>query len=130
MSIHISRNRKPIMAAEEDEFDFKDDMSGGEEEFIAEDPDDTFGDQLDDMADTIDDMQDDIEEFQEDDPSIEADNNIADHYIVECDRCHGIFISALVESDQEVEKISGVCPLCEKNTDQYIKWVVKPVGEQ
>ena len=126
MSIHISRCKRPVMAAEEDEFDFGDDMQEAEG-FESEDPNDAFGDQLDDMADTLEDMQDDIEEVQEEDSTIEADNNISDHYIVECERCHGIFISALIESDQEVEKISGVCPLCEKSTDQYVKWVVKPV---
>lgn len=72
---------------------------------------------------------DDESEFEdpEEEPSIETDNNIEGHYIAECNRCHGIFISALVESDQHVEFLSGICPLCEKESDQYIKWVIKSV---
>lgn len=66
-------------------------------------------------------------EDPETDPDIATDNNIENHYIVECDRCHGIFISALLESDQVVEHVTGVCPLCEKESDQFIKWVIKPV---
>lgn len=69
-------------------------------------------------------------EDPEDSPSIETDNNIAGHYIAECNRCHGVFISALMESDQHVEFLSGVCPLCEKESDQYIKWVIKPVEDE
>ena len=117
MSISIRRHAR-IVAADEDErfsdFDMVDDA-------------DDFDDTLDDMADDIEDMQDTLDEVQEDDPNIDVDNNIEDHYIAECDRCHGIFISAMVESDQVVEKITGVCPLCDKETDQYLKWVVKAV---
>ena len=69
-------------------------------------------------------------EDPEDSPGIETDNNIAGHYIAECNRCHGVFISALMESDQHVEFLSGVCPLCEKESDQYIKWVIKPVEDE
>lgn len=82
---------------------------------------------IDDLADDVEDIQDTIDDVQEDDVDIELDNNIANHFIAECDSCHGIFISALVESDQEVEKISGTCPLCEKETDQYLKWIIKEV---
>ena len=84
---------------------------------------------IDDISDSVDDIQDTIDDIEEDDVDIELDNNIANHFIAECDGCHGIFISALVESDQDVEKISGVCPLCDKETDQYIKWVVKSINE-
>ena len=98
-----------------------------ENNFITEDPDDTVSDTLDDLAVNVEDMQDQIDDVDEDEPSIDVDNNIEGHYIAECERCHGIFISAMIESDQEVEKISGVCPLCEKETDQYLKWVVKSV---
>lgn len=86
-----------------------------------------FEESIDDLSDTVDDIQDTIDDVEEDDVDIEMDNNIANHYIAECDTCHGIFISALVESDQEVEKISGTCPLCDKETDQYIKWIVKDI---
>lgn len=59
--------------------------------------------------------------------TIDTDNNIAEHYIAECNRCQGIFISAVLQSDQAVEFISGICPLCEKESDQYLKWVIKSV---
>ena len=96
-----------------------------DEEFETSDYD--IGETIDDLADDIEDIQDTIDEVKEDDVDIELDNNIANHFIAECDTCHGIFISALVESDQEVEKISGTCPLCEKETDQYLKWVIKEI---
>lgn len=109
----ISKNKRPvksstrIVAAEEDNFDIED--------------------TIDDISDNIDDIQDTIDDIEEDDIDIELDNNIANHYIAECDRCHGIFISALAESDQEVDKISGTCPLCDKDSDQYLKWIIKDV---
>lgn len=91
---------------------------------------DEFDDQLDDMAGSLEDMQDTLEEVTEDEPNIEVDNNISDHYIAECDRCHGVFISAMVESDQEVERITGVCPLCGKESDQYLKWIIRDVDSE
>lgn len=116
--------KQPIMAAGEDDFDeLSDDM--------VED-DDTFEDSIDDLADQVDNLQDTVDDVNEDDPKIETDNNISNHYIAECDNCHGIFISAVVESDQEVKSITGTCPLCEKDTEQLLKWVIKDVsdGEQ
>ena len=99
------------------------------QKIVASDIEDSeFKDTFDDLADTVDDMQDQIEEVDEDDIDIELDNNISDHFIAECDRCQGVFISALRQSDQEVEKISGVCPLCQKRTDQYLKWIIKDVN--
>lgn len=86
-----------------------------------------LADQIDDISDSVDDIQDTIEGIDEDEVDIEVDNNVANHFLAECDRCHGLFISALVESDQKVEKISGVCPLCDKETDQYLKWIIKDV---
>lgn len=86
-----------------------------------------FVDSIDNLADNVEEVQDTLDDIEEDDIDIETDNNIANHYIAECDSCHGVFISAMVESDQEVEKISGVCPLCDKDTDQYLKWLVKEV---
>lgn len=90
---------------------------------------DSFEDTLDDIADSVEDIQDQVDDIQEDDIHIELDNNIEDHYIAECERCQGIFISAVIESDQEIEKISGICPLCEKETDQYLRWVIKSVDK-
>lgn len=108
-------NRRRITAAEGD-FD---------DEILEED--DSFEDTLDDMADDIEDMQDAVDEVTEDDVNIDNDNNIEGHYIAECEKCKGIFISAVTESDQIVTKISGTCPLCEKESDQYLRWIVKPV---
>lgn len=107
-------SKTPINAAA-DEFD---DIS--DEELSVDDA-------LDDMADDIDDMKDTLDDVQEDDVDIEVDNNIAGHYIAECDRCHGIFISAVIESEEPIEKISGICPLCNKDTEQYLRWVVHEV---
>lgn len=118
---HNSYHRRSIFAAEGD-------MNPGFGDFDDEDMDEAgIDDTLDDMADNIEDMQEDIEDIQEDDVDIDVENNIDGHYIAECDACHGIFISAMIQSDQEVEKISGICPLCEKQSDQYLKWVVQAV---
>lgn len=89
------------------------------------DSDQTISDDIADLSDKVDDLQDSVDDAQEDDVDIEIDNNISGHYIAECDNCHGVFISAMIESDQQVEKISGVCPLCNKQSDQYLKWIVK-----
>ena len=122
------KHRKRITAAEGDE-EF-DEPTPGE---VVVDDTDSFDDTLDNIADTVDDMQetldDDIYDEDEDGLDIEMDNNISGHYIAECDRCHGVFISAVVESDQEIEKISGVCPLCDKDTEQHLKWVIKDVEQ-
>lgn len=109
-----------IVAAEEDVVD---------DEFVDDVIDDASGldDRLDDIQDTVENMQDDIDDIQEDDTLLEVDNNIADHYICECERCHGIFISALIESEQQVDHVSGICPLCDEETDQYIKWIIRDV---
>lgn len=108
-----------ITAAEGDEdeaFVFDDDlMEDATEEVVEEDSEKLESEDSEEYEDP------------EEDPNIDIDNNISGHYIAECDRCRGIFISALMESDQHVEFISGVCPLCEKESDQYIKWVIKPV---
>lgn len=111
---------QPIMAADGDE---------EVEEDVIEDDAFDFEDEADpEMTEDIATLEEGVEmEDPESEPNIEADNNIAGHYIVECDRCQGIFISALMESDQIVDHINGVCPLCEKESNQYIKWVVKPV---
>lgn len=110
-------NKRRIVAADED-FDDLGDETGGE---------DDFEEDVDDLAENVGDMQDWLENVEEDDTDIDVDANIADHYIVQCDGCHDVFISALVESDQIVEKISGICPCCEKETDQYIKFIIRDV---
>lgn len=83
---------------------------------------------LDDIADGLDEIQDAMEDIDEDDVSIDMNNNISNHYIAECERCHGIFISAVTESDQEVTSITGICPLCEEDTEQELKWIIKSVN--
>lgn len=118
----IRSNRSKIFAADtsqDEEFtqgDFSDDF-------------DAFNDNIDDLSDQIDELQDSIDDIEPDSPNIELDNNIANHYIAECDLCHGVFISAMVESNQEVEAISGICPLCEKESEQYLKWIIKDISE-
>jgi len=69
------------------------------------------------------------EDGEQDGTTIEVENNITNHLIAECENCHGIFISAMIASDQDVESISGVCPLCNKDTEQVLKWVVKDYPE-
>lgn len=69
------------------------------------------------------------EDGQQDGSSIDIDNNITNHLIAECQNCHGIFISAMLASDQIIESINGVCPLCNKNTEQFLKWIVKDYPE-
>lgn len=118
----ILSSKKIYAADEETEEDF------GTDDFSVEtDNDYDIADTIDDLADDVDDIQDSLEDVDEDDVDIELDNNIANHFVAECDRCHGIFISALIESDQDVEKITGTCPLCDKETDQYLKWIIKEV---
>lgn len=123
------RRRTKITAAEGDnEDDEFNEPTPGE---VVIDDTDTFADTVDDIADTVDDMQDTLDEemYDEDEDGIgiEMDNNISGHYIAECDRCKGIFISAVIESDQEIDKISGICPLCDKDTEQHLKWVIKDI---
>ena len=112
--------KRRIFAADDDPYFDDDDIL---------EEDEGLGTTLDNIEDNIEDIQDQVDDVQEDDVNIEMDNNIDGHYIAECDRCHGVFISAVIESDQEVEKISGVCPLCEKESDQYLKWVIKSVDK-
>lgn len=82
------------------------------------------GDAVDDLADAVNDIQDELEDIQEDDPTIQAENNIEGHLIAECDKCSGIFISAMIKSDQKVDSITGVCPLCGKESIQKFNWYV------
>lgn len=82
-------------------------------------------DAVDDVADQVEDIQDSVDDMEEEDSAIEMNNNISNHYIAECEKCHGVFISAVIESDQEIDHVSGVCPLCNKESDQYLKWIIK-----
>lgn len=125
MSITHINKRRSIFAADVDDEEFNEPTPG---EFI--DDSDGFEDTLDDVADTVDDMQDQLDDIDIDDVDIEIDNNISNHYIAECDRCHGVFISAVIESDQQIDKISGTCPLCDKETEQHLKWVIRDVNSK
>lgn len=110
---------KSILAADEEFDDFNEfDMDNNEDA-------DGLMDAVDDVADQVEDIQDTVDEEAEDAVSIEINNNISDHYIAECDKCHGVFISAVIESEQEIDHVSGVCPLCNKESDQYLKWIIK-----
>lgn len=60
---------------------------------------------------------------------IETDNNISNHYIAECDACKGIFITAVISSDAKVDSITGICPLCEQESTQYLRWLITAVEE-
>jgi len=95
----------------------------------ADNADNAFADQVDDMADSIEDIQDSIDDVKEDDIDIDIENNITGHYIAECEKCKGIFISATVKSDQAVSSVSGVCPLCQEESEQYLKWYIVPNDE-
>ena len=106
--VYSSYNRSPIKASS----------------IFAADGDDV-ADSIDDLADSVDDLQDDVDDIREDDPSIEMDNNIENHLIARCESCGGIFISAILQSDQQVDHITGICPLCDKETNQYLEWVIK-----
>lgn len=99
-----------------------------EDDTVADD--DSITDTLNDMSEQLDDLQDDITDpSAEDDINIDINNNIDNHYIAECEKCHGIFISSLIASDQRVESVHGVCPLCDKESDQYLKWIVEAVEQ-
>jgi len=107
---------------ENDDFDM-------DRDFDMDDDEDGIMDAIDDVADNVEELQDTIDDMEEDDVEIAMNNNIADHFIAECSRCNGIFISAVVDSDQEIDHVTGICPLCGRETDQYLKWIIKDANE-
>ena len=113
---YVKSARSYVKAADDEDMDFDVDEFGDSE---------GLSDAIDDVADNVEDIQDTIDDIKEDDVEIAVNNNIADHYIAECNRCNGIFISAVVDSDQVIDHVSGICPLCGKDTDQYLKWVIR-----
>lgn len=117
-----------IYAADDDDIEGFADAASDDESFD-DFGDDSIEDNIDELSDQVEDLQDSIDEVTQDEPSIDVDNNIENHYIAECESCHGIFISAVVESDQQIQKISGVCPLCEKETDQYLNWIIRKANK-
>lgn len=137
-STRISKSSKPVTSSsitaadddfESDDFSDLDDTTDSTDSTDTTDSNDSLSDNIEDIADTVEDIQDTIDDVQEDDVNIQVENNISDHYIAECERCHGIFISSVIRSEQPLEKISGTCPLCDRQTDQYLKWVVKDVKD-
>ena len=106
---------KRYVKAAEDDFEDFDDIEDG----------DGIIDAIDDVADNVEDLQDAVDDVKEDQVEIAVNNNIADHFIAECERCGGVFISAVVDSDQRIDHVSGVCPLCGRETEQYLKWIIK-----
>ena len=125
---HVVNSATAIMAADDDDpfSDMGFDQPEDEDLAPQEDVDDV-SDTLDDMADTLDDLNDALSGIEEDDVDIETENNISDHLIAECEKCHGVFITSIIQSDQAIEKVSGTCPLCDEECDQYIKWVIRDV---
>jgi hypothetical protein len=96
---------------------------------VFDDENDFEGPELDDQE-NIEDVEEDMgEDGRQDSSAIEVDNNIANHLIAECQNCHGIFISAMLASDQVIESINGVCPLCNKETEQTLNWIAKEYPE-
>ena len=69
------------------------------------------------------------EDGEQDSSTVDVENNITNHLIAECENCHGIFISAMIASDQVVDSINGVCPLCNKDTEPALRWIVKDYPE-
>ena len=120
--ITMKITKKSIMAADDfggddsifdDEEGFEEDVENADAEETEED-DNTFGEE---------------ENIEEDDVAIDIDNNIVNHLIAECENCKGIFISAMIASDQDIESINGICPLCNKDTTQTLKWIIKDYPE-
>lgn len=117
----IVASKKYVKAAgEEDEFEDLDEF---------DDDADGLMNAIDDVADNVEDLQDQMDDMEEDQVDIAVNNNIADHFIAECERCNGVFISAVVDSDQYIDHVNGTCPLCGRETDQYLKWVIRDANE-
>ena len=134
----IKKTHKRIVAAsyiKADEDDNINDDSFDDESFNDEPFDDDFDEDnnnnlsgdVQDLADNVEDLQDQLEGIEDDEPNIEIENNIDGKYIAECDRCGEIFISAISQSDASMESIHGICPICDHESDQYLKWVIKKV---
>ena len=101
-----------------DEAEMVDDFEGGED--------------MDDAAESFEEQEeyDMGEDGEQDASTIDVDNNIFNHLIAECENCKGIFISAMIGSDQAVESINGVCPLCNKETEQTFIGIIKQYPEE
>ena len=116
----VTFNKHYIKAADDDFDEMNDEVD-------FEDTEETDGlfDAIDDVAANVEDLQDSVDDMKEDQVEIAVNNNIADHFIAECDRCGGVFISAVVDSDQQIDHVVGICPLCGRETEQNLKWIIK-----
>lgn len=114
----VTASTKYIKAADED-FEMNEDIDDA----------DGIMDAIDDVADNVEELQDAVDDVKEDEVEIAMNNNITDHFIAECERCNGIFISAVVDSDQVIDHVTGICPLCGRETEQYLKWIIKAANE-
>ena len=119
----IINKKKKITAADDfDIFDRENDMGGMMDDMPSDD------EESEETEEDVDEFEDeDIDDVTEDDVNIVTDNNIEDHYIAECEKCKGIFISAVVQTDQEIDNIEGTCPLCGKKSVQWLRWVIKEI---
>ena len=115
-------SKHSILAADDDDFDSMVDDDENDTPEVSDDV--SIQDTLEDMSDTLEDMQDDVDKMDPDLVDIELNNNIEDHYIAECSVCHGVFISAVVKSDTEIDNVHGTCPLCNREADQLLKWLI------
>ena len=109
---------RPVLAASDD--------------FVSVEDVDDMSEALDEASDRIDDIQEavsDVDEYPHD-PMFDMENNIENHYIAECDRCHEVFISAVVESDSDVFSVNGECPCCHEETTQNLKWIIRSVNSE
>lgn len=135
----ITKKHKQILATsyikadENDDVDMNDfddaefDDPDFDDEGFDDSDDDNLSDNVQDLADNVEDLQGELEGMEDDDPNIQIENNIDGRYIAECDRCGEIFISAITESDANMESIHGICPICDHESDQYLKWVIRKV---
>lgn len=107
-----------IFAADEDE-----DGPFEEEEDIEEEDIPELN--TDEVEDILDDEQEDFEDdIAQDSPAIETENNLANHFIAECDVCKGIYISPVVNSSTNPTSVEGTCPICGKDTTQTFRWII------
>lgn len=91
---------------------------------------DSIVDTIEDISDAVDTLQDSVDDIaQQDSSSIEIENNIDGHFIAECEACGGIFVSAVLESDNNAESIVGSCPICNKETTHDLKWIIRSVAK-
>jgi hypothetical protein len=112
--------KRPIFAADDD---FSEDESLFDD--VMDAPEETIGEDVEEEE-----AIEEGENIEEDDVAIDVDNNIVNHLIAECDNCKGIFISAMIASEQEVDSINGICPLCNKDTTQLLRWIIKDYPEE